>query len=388
MARKFIFLALTFASFCLHSQEVTFSPPSSEDLMNVNIASMEFLLQLLSTSDKKKCNEDELKLKPRPITNKVICFCDLGTSRDKSDEAPVSGAGLKLKKSYPLLGEIQFVNVKLNNGNDNFLNGVLQYNPNLRKYDGDDKGRTFGFENQVKVVGDKGTLSMQAESYGLSKLTTKNGSRKNNYGRTYLNYLEVNTVGGRLDSNFNVAETPTRKTTDYTIATLSYEQSTENGKFSKEVQQWWHQQFKNFIQYDYVKENEEIKTIKIMGGLGKEWIQNLGRWRCALKSEVQVGMSRSSSKINSSSSTELSMASSLDVSNSRLPWVALNLWLQGSIGHAGITREAGGEISFPIKKVNYTMMPFIGIERHKNERDKKYGNTDEIYHVLGVMIQY
>ncbi len=279
----------------------------------------------------------------------------------------------------------------MSNGNDNFLNGALQYSPYLSRFDGDDRGRTFGLESELKFTGDRGILSFSANSYGLSKFTNKSGPSSYHLGEKPINYLEVNTLGIRLDSILNKTESSSGlKSTDYSIATFTYEQSTQDGKYSKELQRWWHQQFKNFIQYDYIKEDENVRTLKIMAGVGKEWISELGRWKCATKAEIQLGMSQSSSLTpnKGSTSSEMSVNGSLNISHSSAPWLALNLWLQGSTGYEGLSRDGGFEVSFPIKKMNYTIKPFIGIQRHSNDRDKKYGNTNEDYHVLGVIINY
>ncbi len=387
MSQKLFLLYLLIHVSSLKAEEPTYVEPTLEDIMNVNLLTLDYSLLQVETN-KKDCQE-QLQIKPE-VKNKIFCFCDV----DKKDPVPDIGPGIELKskwkKVYPFLGELQSIEYKFSNGNDNFLNGVLQYSPSLRKFDGDDKGRTFGIENQLKLFGKEGDISLSANSYGLGKLTDKNGSKTSFNNKRYLNYLEVNTLSLKFDSVFSKSESPSLKTTDYSIATFMYEQSTENGKYSKELQRWWHHQFKNFIQYDYVTESEDVNTIKVMGGIGREIIANLGNWKCTSRAELQIGMSQSSSasKQKSSFNSEVSAYGSMNLTHSKVPWMALNVWLQSSKGYEGVSKDGGIEISFPIKQVNYTLKPFLGIQRHSNDRDKKYGKTNENYHVLGVMIQY
>ena len=385
MAQKLIFIKTFFLIFnTSQAQEGAFISPTQEDLMSVNLQSLDYSLEM-TKGTQRDCNENEPKYPG--IKTKFFCFCDLDYKGKLNTEGmKVSD---KVKRAYPFFGELKSIEYKFTNGNDNFLNGVLQLSPNLQKFDGDDRGRTFGIENQLKVFGNEGDVTFSANSYGLSRFIEKNGLKRNYQYQRYLNYLEVNTLSVRLDSIYNKTDTAPLKATDYSIATISYEQSTENGRFSKELQRWWHHQFKNFIQYDYQVVSEDTNTLKVMGGVGREWSGSLEYWKCTTKAEFLLGMSQTTSPSKKATTNgEVSAYGGLNLSHAKVPWMALNVWLQTSKGYEGISKDAGVEVSFPIKKVNYTLKPFIGIQRHSNDRDKRYGKTSENYHVFGVMIQY
>jgi len=245
------------------------------------------------------------------MSRKLILLCIIGMT-----------SNLYSKENYPFLGEIQSVKVRLSNGNDNFLNGVFQYSEDLSKYDGDDMGRTFGLGLRLDLAGTGGSLSLQADSYVLSKLAQKDGAEKNIYGQSYLSFTEVNSVGARIDSIFSRSSSPKKQLVNYLISSLNFEESTENGKFSKKIQHWWHEQFKDVIQYDLIKNNEEVKTMSLMGGMGNEWVQCLEKWRFSLRNEIQLGVSRSITSSDSSSRMELGFLTSLDVSFFKLPWMS------------------------------------------------------------------
>lgn len=372
-AKLLIFLAISSPSLF---GDVIFHTPSQEDLLSADLEALNYSLSL--TSQKLSDCIDKI-IAPPPPKEEVYCYCEV---------AETVGKGIKLGQEIPLLGKINSYELKLTNGNDNLLNGVLQLDPSLSKYDGNDRGRTFGVESEFRIVGDKGSLNLSANSYGLSKFAPQNGHKKDSIGRHYLNYMEVNSLEFRFDTKLKTDSTPGAESSLYAIGTFMYEHATNEGTVSKEFQRFWHKQFKNYIQYNYVKESEDVKTIKVMGGVGKQWTHDLGKWKCATKAELHLGISQSTSIGRMSNVAELKAYSSLDLSHSRAPWIALNLWLQGAMGHEGISKDGGLELSFPIKKTNYTIKPFVGIQRHYTERDKRFDTKIENYHVIGVVIKY
>lgn len=145
----------------------------------------------------------------------------------------------------------------------------------------------------------------------------------------------------------------------------------------------------NIIQYKYLKENEDKNTVTAMGGMGKEWYQNLGNWKCDTGVQVQVGMSIDDTK---KTSAELLARAQNRLSHKAFPWMALSTWVQGTSGFQGPSVEGGIMLSVEKKIKGVIIKPFIGIERHRTPMDKKFGsvngNSYENYHVLGVTIKY
>ena len=129
--------------------------------------------------------------------------------------------------------------------------------------------------------------------------------------------------------------------------------------------------------------------MSFMGGVGKEWISNLGNWKCQTRLEAKAGMS-----VDFSGRTSLEIAGKAEnkISHSSVPWLALSTWVQGSRGFMGPSVEGGIMLSVEKKYKNVTIRPFIGIERHRTPMDKKFGEVSghpyENYHVLGGTIKY
>lgn len=364
-----------------------FQPPTNEELIITNFELLEHASSSISIPMRPDCNESAESPKVEKPKEEVYCLCELESLQSPMDHK---------KKRYPLLGEIESSEIRLENGNDNFMHGLLQLNPELKKYDGDDRGRTFSMGASYKLSGTDGEFSLSANSIGFGKFNPQNGYRKDPDSKYYLNFREVNMLESQLSSYYDKRDDETSSSKSYFLGNLRFEHSTDNGYLAKDIQSGWHDMSnaagKKTILYHYVQDNEDTNTLRLLGGVGREWIKDIGNWKCATRAEIKAGFSYTASKTTKLTTPEIAGYSSVEFTNKKVPWVALSAWLAASEGYQGKTREGGLEISFPIKRKNYVIKPFIGVERHKSDRDKNFGsvsgNAYENYHTFGVIIKY
>lgn len=357
----------------------TFFPPTEEDLKNINIAFLNELNSFSSSSKNRECSNDgnEKTESAPPEEAEFFCICNLQGLKEHEQSLLNSLIGEKISQE-----------LVLTTGNDNFLHGALQ-NDSLKKYDGNDRGRTFSGGIDYTLSGKDGEFKIKLDSTGFSTLSNLNGNTRSSDGKRYLNFREVNTLDIRLDKNILKDD----RTKTFFISELKFTNETDSGNFSRNAQKVWHGQSQklglNVIQYNYLKENPDRNTTTLLAGIGKEWIHNLGNWKCQSHLEAQGGMS-----VNFQGKIDPEIASRAEhkLINSSLPWLALTSWLQASSGFSGTSKEAGLLLSAEKKIKKVTISPFLGVERHETSRDKKYGgpegNPYEVYHVLGVKIKY
>lgn len=356
--------------------------------MAVSLHLLEESKKVMSQAPEKDCPETGKGVKntaPRepvvpvaPEGQEIYCLCEIKDGKIKDENFLKS-----------IIGDYDS-ELTINTGNDNFMHGVLQKFDQLVPYDGDDRGRTFNAGVDYSLLGKEGELKIKFDSTGFGKFTRVDGYRKDAEGRYYLNFRELNTLGIQLNKNFSKSDSG--KT--YWIGEFKFTNETDAGNLSRGTQEWWHSFNKNklgmnIIQYKYLSEEPDRNTMSFMGGVGKEWISNLGNWKCQTRLEAKAGMS-----VDFSGRTSLELAGKAEnkISHSSVPWLALSTWVQGSRGFMGPSVEGGIMLSVEKKFKNVTIRPFIGIERHRTSMDKKFGEVSghpyENYHVLGVTIKY
>ncbi|MBC7714392.1 MAG: hypothetical protein H7177_13690 [Rhizobacter sp.] len=350
--------------------------------MNVSFNFLEESKKIMSASPKKDCDRNTVQETPKapPAEQKeIFCLCELGKMKQKEKDLLTS-----------MIGDYETTEVTVNTGNDNFLHGALQLNKSTVKYDGDDRGRTFGGNIDYSITGSEGKLKLSFDSTGFGKFTSINGAHKSIDGHYYLNFHEVETVDAQWEKN--ISKSAYSKT--YLINEFKFTGETDDGKISRKIQEGWHSFFKkdmgmNMIQYKYTNELKNKDTATLMTGIGKEWTKDIGHWKCQSKAEIKGGMSIN---MDGGLSPEAVLRAENKLSNSSLPWVALSTWVQGSAGFMGPSVEGGIMLSFEKKIKQVYIRPFLGIERHRTPMDKLYGapggNPYENYHVLGVTIKY
>jgi hypothetical protein len=373
-------ILLSLFSFPAFAQEL--QGPTDEDLIAVSFNILDESQKAIAPNKDIDCNEKNSEKNSKtkvsaPPVDEVVCLCEL-------DNKKQSLLGL-------LIGDIKESEIVIGTGNDNFLHGLLQLSPNTYGIDGDDRGRTFGANGEYKVMGSEGSLSFKYDAVGFGKFNYVNGYRKDSTGKYYLNFHDVDTFSSRYDRFFNKKEDGDKA---YVFGQFDLAHEIEEGGTSQKIQHWWHETNKDSlgdhktIQYHYLKENDDKTTGRIVAGIGKEWIANLGNWKCASKAEMALGLSASKSKMT----PEIAARLESSLSHSSAKWIALSGWTSAGSGFLGKTYEGGMTLRFPIKTKKYSVEPFIGIERHKTSLDKKYGEVSghpyENYHVLGVTIKY
>jgi hypothetical protein len=343
---------------------------------------MDQALDPLSTRPARDCNKDELsppapELLIAPVENEIFCECKLNLKEKEK------------KYLNGVLGEYESSELTVGTGNDNFLHGALQDSV-LKKYDGDDKGRTFSGNIDYTLTGTEGEFKLSLDTTGFSRLETVNGTKYNSDGKRYLNFLERDTLDLRLDKNISKGD----GSKFYLISEVKFTNETDFGSLSRSAQEMWHRKLRdsgvfNAIQYDYIKKESDKKNISTLLGLGKKWVSDVGNWKCQSALEAAGGMSIN---LKGNMSPEFSASASTKASYSSLPWLALSSWINASSGFQGKALEMGLKLSVEKKIKNVRVIPFIGIEYHKTETDKKYGSVNgkpyEAYHVLGVSIKY
>lgn len=380
------FIAL-FLSTNLLAQE--FYPPTDEDLLNVSLKLMDESKELMSKKPQKDCDNDitvgmsreiEVKKPVEPENREIFCVCEL----DGLKGLKVPG---KKKNLGIVLGEYVESELSLTTGNDNFLHGGLQAMGGAR-FDGDDRGRTFGGGIDYTLTGKEGQLRLTLDSTGFSKFAPQDGISRAPDNTHYLQFRERNTLNIRLDKNFSYEEN--NKT--YLISEFKFVNETDSGNLSRAAQAGWHRQAKekglfNAIQYRYVTAEEDTYAFNAILGVGKKWVSDIGNWKCQTALEAKGGMSID---LNKSISPEVGALASAKVSHSSLPWLALSTWIQGSAGRMGAAADAGIMLSVEKKMKSVAIKTFIGVEQHNSRMDRRFASDgkSELYHVLGVTIKY
>jgi hypothetical protein len=256
---------------------------------------------------------------------------------------------LKIFQKFALIGNLLSTDITVNTGNDNFFHGVLQ-GTDYKKFDGDDRGRTFNMGSGIKLNGTDGSLELKVDSTGFGKFSPQNGYKKDAQGRHYLNYRELNTMDVRLEKSID-----SKEKNIYAIGEFNLTHATDEGFASKKVQNWWHQASKemtgkNVIQYNYLKESEAQTSLTLMAGVGKEWMADLGNWKCATKAELRLGLTATSKGVVS---PEVAVRSEMKVSHSAVKWIVLSAWTQAKSGYLGKSYQGGMTLSMPLKKKLY-----------------------------------
>ncbi len=352
--------------------------PTDAELMEVSFNFIEESKKAMAQKPEEDCDttaEQKMAVKaPVKPENEIVCICELPEG--------------KQTLLSPLIGNLLSTDITVNTGNDNLFHGVLQ-SSDFRKYDGDDRARTFNLGSGIKFNGKDGSLELKVDSTGFGRFSPQNGYKKDAEGRHYLNYREMNTFDVRLERNFDTKNVSNL----YAIGEFNLTHLTDEGFASRKVQNWWHQTSqqmtdRKIIQYNYLKEEDAKTSVTLMTGIGKSWMADLGNWKCATKAELRMGLTATS---KGAISPEVAVRSEMKVSHSAVKWIALSAWTQAKSGYLGKSYQGGMTLSMPFKTKNYTIEPFIGIERHKTDLDKKYsetGKASENYHVFGVTIKY
>jgi len=353
-------------SFLISKAHAAQTSVSVEDMMSVNLVLLDM------------ANERIDNLKPKlPCKDGVIV--EIKKPEEKECDCKFKG----------LIGKIESQEFSFNSGNDNFLHGTLNlYAPSLRQYDGNDLGRTFNTGIDYSLLGSEGRLKLNLDSTGFGKYTTVNGAWRDNVGDHYLVFRELDTLSVKYDKFL-------KKTDDKKIfgsVEFKLENETDDGHISRDIQNSWHHAFtydngKHPRYYNYVQENEDQTTVKILAGGGIDLEKTLAGITCTETLSGKAGLS-----YNSKLDYVYSARTETKLKATAIPYLVVSLWGEISRDFRGLSKEGGVEISFPMKIKRVTIKPYIGVEKHISPLDKSYGtpsgNPYEIYNTIGMRVNW
>lgn len=314
----------------------------------------------------------------------VKCFCDI-ESLSREDRNLVLN----------FLGEIKSQSLTIDSGNDNFLHGALT-GTRYKVYDGDDRGRTFGFGLNYQISGTNGEMKLGLESTGFGEMMRVGRARKDNNNHYYLNFREYNQLNLELNKNFSSFDPEKNRQRTYLATEFSFYNETDKGNLSRAIQEKYHS-FANqtlgmgVIEYNYQSVDPDRNAVGAKVGLGREIFLDLKNWKCQMKGELKAGLSQ---EVNGKMKTshEVEMQAEASVFHKSMPWIILSSWLQASSGAYGEEFSYNVALKGHGKIKRVKVEPFIGVEKHFTDRDKKFdeqgGNPNEFYHKLGVSFKF
>ena len=248
-------------------------------------------------------------------SNEAICFCDLSSEEIKELE-------------IPLIGHVRSQEFGLRTGNDNFLHGAIRMT-DLIKYDGNDLGRTFDLGLKYRLTGTKGELTLGLDSTGYGRNAIEYESISLTRGLIgyfhdgmfvrpvlKMEFMEEDRLSLRYDRFFPDQSSPSQnsssngpllnRTRVFTELALTHQN--DHGPLAQNIQAQWHQYFadRGFNVYDYRDFMKSKNSWSAFIGVGRDVSADLGRWRCQLKTEAQVGYdSKKSVGLSASAKAEL-----------------------------------------------------------------------------------
>ncbi|WP_044557409.1 COMM domain-containing protein [Halobacteriovorax marinus] len=346
-------------------------PASDEELIATSIALSKVASEALSEPEV-ECNEENgqvTNIIPKPKHEETIyCECEMpeGVSASIGSQKVPSFEG-EYWDDYSLLGEIKSSSLTINTTNDNHLHGV--YGALGGGGDGNDRGRTFGLNIDYKLVGDEGEFRTSFESVIFTELNEAEENRFyiNDEGEFLQNLIERNRLDLSLRKKYDVDK--------YYIAGIELEQITDDGNISGPIQQAWHKlSATRNIQYDNQDFRGNEVNLTLYGGLGREWVSDLGNWKCTSRLEGTLGHN-----ILDTSDAYAKVRGEVELNSNELfggtkenPFVLVSLWASGSLEtKSAPEKQAGIKMSFPVEVGKWEVKPHVGFSI-KDEKEDRY----------------
>jgi hypothetical protein len=347
---------------------------STEDMMSVNVVLMDIATERINNL------HPNYPCKDSPAAIPVIS--KLGEHEEKECDCKLNA----------VFGKIESQEIALDSGNDNFFHGAINlYSPSLRKYDGDDKGRTFNIGMNYSLIGSEGRLKIGIDSTGFGLYSKRDGSKYDPDGNHYLQFRELDTLDVKYDKF--ISKDDSKKV--FGSLEFKLENETDNGKISRDIQDSWHHMVtysngSHPYYYHYVKDQEDLTAVKMLIGGGVDLEKTVAGITCSetLTGKVGASYKNSGTKMDYlySARTETKLKASA------IPYLVVSLWGEISRDFRGVGKEAGLELSFPMKYRSITIKPYIGVERHITPMDAAYGKDNghpyEVYNTLGMKVQW
>ncbi|WP_127716365.1 hypothetical protein [Halobacteriovorax sp. HLS] len=352
---------------------------SEEDLLKASLEIGRTAQKIISEEIKEDClkNSKDISQKkkaaPAKKTQEIYCECELPNNMKLSDEdifklTPSNED--KYWNDFSLLGEIEEISFGLDTTNDNHLHGLWR-NIASPELDGNDRGRTFGINLDFKAVGSKGELQISYESEIFTQMReTSPGS-----GYFYIDgdnkFLQDQLERNRLDLKLlrNIEGTNT-----YVISGFELQQLTDDGSVAGPLQDAWHGLYENnnVIQYtnqDFMKNDVDLT---LYGGVGKEWLSDLGNWKCRTRAEFTAGVN-----VLDMEDSFVKARGEIDLNSNKLfdgdednPWFIVSMWAEASVENQGTNQHGTGvNVKFPIEVSSWRIEPSIGMSLEYEKED-------------------
>lgn len=221
-------------------------------------------------------------------------------------------------------------------------------------------------------------------------------ARRDENKHYYLNFREYNELNFEFNKNFSSFDPDKDHQRTYLATEFSFYNETDKGNLSRAIQDKYHSFAintlgMNTIQYNYQTVTPDRNAVGAKVGLGREIFLDLKNWKCQMKGELKAGFSQ---EINGKLKTshEVEARAEASVFHKSVPWIILSSWLEASSGAHGEEFSYNVALKGHGKVKRVKVEPFIGVEKHFSERDKRFGeqggNPNELYHKLGVSFKF
>lgn len=283
-----------FESLKTHAQLEFLTSPTPEELLNHAFQMQEAAMRIVHLPDVQPCDFQK-HFDPSLYTLEV--------SNDMAAELERELIGAHLERQgFLSLGKLTGVSIELITNNDNFLHGLSQntgLTEHRRGIEGDDRGKTFGINGEVKLEFESGELSIRSTHQGYGRLAPQPSTFVIN-GQEYTTYHRQNANGEHYQEFMNIEglEVEIKKVlpgSDVYIKLDGKQEIFDQKGLAQKLQQKWHDMHKDsgIIQYENLDHMDKTKRYEIGASVGKDFLlyQNS---RHQIRSELSTGLGYSS----------------------------------------------------------------------------------------------
>jgi hypothetical protein len=276
------------------------------------------------------------------------------------------------KSKMFLIGEKQYLVIKLDMHNDNWLLGFPEYiSPALDT--GDDRGRTFSLGLSALLEGTTGSIELSAYSHLFSKLATgvNLGSEDYpHYQQLTMEETKISLKARILKDKFNQG---------YLIVGASYTEKSDQEKLTGAIQTAWHEAWagtKSWNTYENISQNMMERDASATVGFGKKI--NLAKadhnfLDLVAEGEIEFSSAgKTESKINARSEIVYQGAKT-----------RIAIYAQGAMTFEGkIERSFGAEVEYAFDSFGIKLAPGMGVYNSKTNEDSDYNSGPEWVYTL------
>lgn len=200
------------------------------------------------------------------------------------------------------LGKLTGISVELMSSNDNLFHGMsekmgmTEYNKGI---DGNDRGKTFGLNGEVKVEFESGEINIRSTNQGYGRLAPQPSTYMIG-GQSYTTYHKKNADGAYYQEFLNIEglEVEVKKVlpgNDVFIKINGKQEVLDQKGLAQRLQKSWHEMHKEsgVIQYDNLEHMDKTKRYELGASIGRDFsLYQNGRHQ--IRSEVSSGLGYSS----------------------------------------------------------------------------------------------